>query len=94
MFCRIYDVPGGTREQYDQVNEQMGEEVPEGAHLHIAGITNDGITVIEVWDSEEHIDRYMQQGGLGQALQEAGVPQPNITQFEVHNLDWRREASG
>jgi len=28
------------------------------------------------------------QGSLGQALQEAGVSEPTITQFEVHNLDW------
>lgn len=34
--------------------------------------------VIEVWDSQEHIDRYM-EGSLGQALQEADVPEPTIT---------------
>ena len=88
MICRIYDVPGGTREQYDQVDRQMGEVVPEGAHLHIAGVTNNGFKVIEVWDSEEHINRFMDEGGLGGAMEEAQVPEPNITQFEVHKLDW------
>jgi hypothetical protein len=88
MICRIWDVPGGTREQYDEVISKLG--VPEGAHVHIAGPTENGWTVIEVWDSEEQIDRHMTEGGLGQALQEAQVPHSNITQLEVHNADWGR----
>jgi hypothetical protein len=88
MICRVYDVPGATREQYDEVISKLG--IPEEAHVHIAGPTENGWNVIEVWDSEEEIDRYMTEGGLGQALQDAQVPQPNIRQFEVHNADWRR----
>lgn len=87
MICRIYDVPGATLEQYDQVNEQLGSGKPEGVHVHIAGRTESGLQVIEVWDSSEHIERYMEQG-LGQAMQEAEIPEPTITEFEVHNLDW------
>ncbi len=87
MICRIYDVPGATLEQYDEVDQKVGSDRPEGAHLHVAGMTDDGLKVIEVWDSEEHIERFMQEG-LGEALEEAQVPEPNVTQFEVHKLDW------
>jgi quinol monooxygenase YgiN len=91
MICRIYDVQGGKLEHYDAVTERTGTDKPDGVHVHIAGATEDGFTVIEVWDSEEHIDRYMEQG-LGEAIQEvmqeAGVPEPKITQFEVHKLNW------
>jgi hypothetical protein len=87
MICRIYDVTGGTAEQYDQVSEQMGDSRPEGAHVHIAGITGEGIKVIEVWDSQEHIDRYM-ESGLGQEMEKAELPEPKITQFEVRSFDW------
>ena len=87
MICRIYDVPGATLDQYDQVNEQLGSEKPDGVHVHIAGATDGGIRVIEVWDSVDAIDRYM-ESGLGEALGEAGIPEPTITDFEVHNLDW------
>ncbi len=87
MICRIYDVPGATLEQYDEVDQKVGSDRPEGAHLHVAGMTDDGLKVIEVWDSEEHIDRLMEEG-LGEALEEAQVPEPNVTQFEVHKLDW------
>lgn len=87
MICRIYDVAGATLEQYDQVNEQLGSEKPEGVHAHIAGSIDGGIRVIEVWDSTEHIDRYM-QSGLAEALERASIPEPKITDFEVHNFEW------
>ena len=87
MICRIYDVPGATVEQYDQVSDKLGSDKPDGVHAHIAGASDGGIRVIEVWDSTDHIDRYM-QSGLAEAMQEAGIPQPTITDFEVHNFDW------
>ena len=87
MICRIYDVAGATLEQYDQVNQQMGSEKPEGVHVHIAGEIEGGIRVIEVWDSTDAIDRYM-GSGLGEAMQQANVPEPKITDYEVHNFDW------
>ncbi len=42
MICRIYDVPGGTLEQYDDVDQKVGPEKPEGVHLHVAGMTDQG----------------------------------------------------
>jgi quinol monooxygenase YgiN len=76
----------------DLQSEKLGAphpETPDGAHLHIAGKTEDGFRVIEVWDSREHIERFM-DSGLAQALQEAQIPEPTITEFEVHKLDWVR----
>ena len=45
--------------------------------------------MIEVWDSPEDIERYM-DAGLAQAMQAAHIPEPTITEFEVHKLDWVR----
>ena len=84
MICRIYDVPGATLEQYDQVSEHMGDERPDGAHAHIAGKTDQGIRVIEAWDSAEHDEQYT-AAGLGAAMQAAGIPEPTSTDFEIHN---------
>ncbi len=87
MICRIYDVPGATLQQYEEVAAKVTMDKPDGAHVHIAGKTERGIQVIEVWESREHIDRYM-AAGLGDAMQAAKIPQPTITEFEVHHLDW------
>ncbi len=92
MICRIYDVQGGKLEHYDAVSERTGQDKPEGVHAHIVGATDGGFMVIEVWDSADDVNRYMEQSGLGEAIQEvmgeANVPEPKITEFEVHNLDW------
>jgi hypothetical protein len=60
---------------------------PKGAHAHIAGRNDRGLQVIEVWDSREDIDRHM-DAGLGKAIQAANHPQPTISEFKVHKLDW------
>jgi hypothetical protein len=90
MICRIYDVAGATIDEYEKVAGQIDMDKPKGAHVHIAGTNDRGLQVIEVWDSQEDIDRYM-DAGLGKAMQAANLPQqPAITQFEVHKLDWTK----
>jgi hypothetical protein len=87
MICRIYDVPGATLELTTRLISGSARRGPTAPMPHIAGKTDHGFMVIEVWDSREHIDRFM-ESGLGEALQEAQVPEPTITEFEVHKLDW------
>jgi len=61
---------------------------PGGAPTSISrDETTGGVQVIEAWDSQEHIDRFM-EAGFGTAVQAAQIPQPTITEFEVHTLDW------
>jgi hypothetical protein len=93
MICRIYDVRGGI-ELYDAVNQRLGDDSnvkPPGGHVHIAAVGEEGFKVIEVWDSKEDDERYL-ASGLGQAIQEvlgeAGIPDPTITDLEVHRFDW------
>lgn len=92
-ICRIYEVPGGTLEHYNAVNERMNDsdEPPAGSILHVAGATDDGLRVVELWESAEDIERYFER--LGPALQEVGVPEPKVTEFEVHNVERNPAAS-
>lgn len=88
MICRIYDVPGATIEQYDEVTSQVSMDRPKGAHVHIAVKNDRGVQIIEVWDSQADIDRFM-AGGLTDVIQAAAdLPQPIITDLELHRLDW------
>jgi hypothetical protein len=85
--CLVIDVPGGQLEQYDAVMKKLGESggvLGEGQTFHVGGPTDDGFTVIDVWNSREDFDRFI-QGRLGEAIQEAGVPQPQIREIPVHN---------
>ena len=91
MICRIYDVKGGTVEHYEAVVERTGKDKPSGVHAHIMGVTDDGFKVIEV-SGLGRGHRAATWTGLGQAIEDvmkdAQVPEPSISEFEVHRLDW------
>lgn len=55
----------------------------EGALLHIAGPTERGWRVIEVWASED-AQRRFQRDRLDPACERAGVDRPTPVFFEVH----------
>ena len=82
---------GGTQEQYEAVNAQMGvdENPPDGLVFHAAGPAGEDWSVIDFWESREHFDRFF-DGRLGPAIQELGdrAPQgpPQIKEFPVHNF--------
>jgi len=81
----LINIPGATIEQYDQVDEGIGEpRLGEGQTYHVAGKTEDGLCVVDVWESREHFDRFLDER-LGEQLQRAGVPQPEITEVPIHN---------
>ena len=86
----IQDFKGTTLEQYDQVaNEKMGF-TPGGRHLpgclfHWVAKTDDGIRVIDVWESREQFDRFAEEQ-IGPYSEEVGFPNPPETTFyDVHN---------
>ena len=44
-----------TAEQYDQVRAKIGwdRDVPDGAKLHVCGFADDGMHILDVWESEQ-----------------------------------------
>jgi len=85
----VIDVPGGTTAQYDRANELMGihddSNVPEGLIHHVATVDDDGIVVVDIWESQAALDRFFETQ-LGAALQEAGVPPATTRVFPVHHV--------
>lgn len=85
--CLVIDIPSGQLEQYDAVMEKLNEGggvLGEGQTFHAAGPTENGFTVIDVWNSREDFDRFI-QGRLGEAIQAAGVPEPQIREIPLRN---------
>ena len=78
-ICLIFDAPGVTQAQYDQVrNDVAGDRPPDGALYHVAGPSENGWYVVEVWESQEALDRFFRDK-LQQALQKAGIThQPRL----------------
>lgn len=86
--CLVINIPGTTLEQYDEIRRAVADPLGEGQISHVAGATQDGICVVDVWESREDFDRFLEQR-LGEQLGRAGVAQPQITEFEVHASERR-----
>jgi hypothetical protein len=86
--CLIVNIPGATLEQYDQVRQAVDQPLEQGQISHVAGATDDGICVVDVWESRDDFDRFLQEK-LGEQLERAGVPEPQITEFAVHASETR-----
>jgi hypothetical protein len=80
---------GASMEQYDQILQKMGltpaGATPPDAISHWAAETDDGMRVVDVWESREAYDRYAQEK-IGPYSAEVGITEPPEMRFyEVHN---------
>jgi hypothetical protein len=82
------EVPGGTVEQYEQVNDVLGiqgdEDAPDGLIFHAAGATEEGFLTVDVWESEEKLNSFFER--VGPAFAEAGVPEAQPEIFQLHTM--------
>ena len=77
-----------TPDQYNQVWQKVGwdREVPAGAKLHVSGFSNDGMHVLDVWESEQAFNDFMEHR-LASAIQEVGIQgQPDVQFFPLHGV--------
>jgi hypothetical protein len=92
----IMEFNGFTPENYDAVSEQIGWPTnwPDGLTFHVAGPAADGMRLVEIWDSREQHERWMEktvQPGIQEAAAEAAAaaPPPRFTEFAVHAQETR-----
>jgi hypothetical protein len=81
---------GATLDQYDQIVELMGfgdgTADADGAIFHWVAKTDDGLLVVDVWESDEHFQRFSDEK-IGPYSQQVGITDPpEITRHEVHNF--------
>ena len=82
----LFEMPGVTQEQYDEVIQKLEdarEGMPPGRIYHVAGPTEDGWRVVDVWESQEQFERFGQT--LMPLLEETGVPEVAPEFWDVHN---------
>ena len=88
----LHDIPGGTQEQYEQVGarltdggslDSLSDWPVDGIVSHVAGPTENGWRVVDVWESEEAFQRFGEVlVPVLQELEMAGEPQI----FQVQNF--------
>ena len=72
--------PEVTREQYENVRRDVNWEgdVPNGAKFHVAWFGDDGLRVLDLWESQQDFENFVAQR-LTPGVQKAGIQgQPRI----------------
>ena len=80
--------PGVTSQQYDEVRKLVNweGETPDGAVLHVATFDAEGAHIVDVWDSEDAFNGFMEQR-LAAGIQKVGLQgQPDVEFRPVHAL--------
>jgi heme-degrading monooxygenase HmoA len=78
-----------TRENYEKVNEKIGDAAPEGLILHtVSDLGGDRWKLVDVWESAEAFQNFV-QNKLIPAIAEVDpdapqAPEPEI--LEIHEL--------
>lgn len=62
-YATVSDV-SASWEQYSHVGEAIADPGPPGLLLHVAGPTDDGFRIIEIWDSRDDFERFRATTGI------------------------------
>jgi hypothetical protein len=72
----VLEFPDLTREQYEWVGASLAAGAPEGILYHACGAVEDGWRIMDVWESQEAFDRFVDRTYLP-AVRQAGGPEPS-----------------
>ena len=86
----MLELPGMTPEIYDAINERIGfpGTVPEGLETHIAGVEETGMRVVDVWESEEQFERFLQGKllpAMGEIDEQGSVSAPRVVRLPLYD---------
>jgi heme-degrading monooxygenase HmoA len=92
-IARIISREGDQQElerQYGIISGRMNElPLADGLKAHIALRTDDGLQIINVWESEDHANAAMERPEFQEAMQEAGVSRADMQPKEAEVLNVR-----
>ncbi len=83
----VFKVPTMTSEQYDKVIKELevkGVGAPDGRLHHVASLDGGGLLVVDIWESEEKLDKFSQV--LIPTLEGVGVTPAEPEIRPVHNI--------
>ncbi len=85
----VMEFKGATLAQYDEVIKKMGLSpggaTPPGGKFHWVAKTDDGLLIVDVWETREVFDKFAEEK-IGPITAEVGMPAPAMTFHEVHTF--------
>lgn len=87
----VIDYEGASADQYDALVREMGivgqpASAIAGLILHAAGPTAGGWRVVDVWESEEELERFRQDRLMPAAEKVPGIPRPQVQVVPIHRM--------
>jgi hypothetical protein len=80
----IFEIAGAGEEEYRAVTEALGQN-PPGRLFHFAGPTEEGWTVVDVWESQEAFDAFLTERLLP-VVRKVGFFASMPQSFPVHTI--------
>jgi hypothetical protein len=74
-FGVLQEMPGVSEDEYRTVEKHLGPDRPAGLLAHVAGPTEDGWRIINIWENEEAFRRFQSERlvrAAGLAAQDEG----------------------
>jgi len=85
----MMEAEGVGKAEYDATNDALAatgdDGAPDGLITHAAGLTDNGLLVVDVWESKEKLEAFFNEH-LRAALETAGIPIGEPTVLPVHNV--------
>ena len=79
-YAVVQDVPASW-ERYAPIGEAMASAGPEGLIVHVAGPTDEGFRMIEVWESREAWERWRDSAAATSVLAGAQWAAPTLREL-------------
>ncbi|WP_418957744.1 hypothetical protein [Streptomyces tritici] len=83
----VIDIPGGTKEQYEESNRKITEASwfpPKGLLHHVGAPNNGGWIVVDVWETREDFRAFAEQARP--IFSETGTPPVEPKFYEPANV--------
>jgi hypothetical protein len=80
--------PEVSLDQYEQARKEINWEgnVPKGAKFHVAWMAKDGFRVLDIWESREDFEKFVQER-LMPGVQKIGIKgEPKVDFEEAHAI--------
>jgi hypothetical protein len=80
--------PGVSANQYDQLRRQVAWEtdLPKGAKFHVAWFEQDGLHVLDIWESQSDFERFKKNRLLPEARRLGIGGEPRARFETVHSI--------
>lgn len=87
----VFDFHGDSDDLAERYNQVLGQVVAFSSGrpiIHLAVPREYGFMVVDVWDTEAAFRVFERNPDFRRVLAEAGLPEPAIRLYPVHNLGW------